>query len=118
MLVDGAGEFVSPMLIAAWRRSAFVRPEGRAEGSEGVGGDIERSLLPLIEFALLNAVCIAPVNDEMIFWSGLRIAWVTASTTERSPDKPMAFVSPRGTKFDKGIAVLYVSITWSLGRSP
>ena len=115
MLVDGAGELVSPMMVAPWCRSVCVRPEGRAEGSEGA---IERSLLPLTEAALLNAVCMAPVSDEMVLWSGLRIALVTASTTECSLDKPMAFVSPRGTQFGKEIVVSCVSITWSIRRSP
>ena len=61
------------MLIAPWCRSVCVRPEGRAEGSEDAGGDIELSLLPLTEAALLNVVCMAPVSDEMVLWYGLRI---------------------------------------------
>ena len=85
VFTDGAGEFVGPMLVAPWCRSAFVRPEGQAEGSEG--GDIERSLLPLTEAALLNTVCIAPVNVGVFCWSGLWMAFVMSSVNGRSREK-------------------------------
>ena len=60
---DGASEFVCSC-SAPWRRSALVRPDGRAEGSEG-DGDLEESLFPLplnevedlIALAKLETLC-------------------------------------------------------------